>query len=134
MEKAKTPTSGSIATSTSTSQTRGAAQNEVVGTAVTYGEPAPVPVIPFLEQQYLAFRLGNPWLEESSDSDNYTQYDSDSDSDAETTSSDNDADSESGDEEPDSTRPKIFLESEWERFMGQRQGRNGEGVATDNLG
>lgn len=40
VEKAKTPASGSIgiSTSSSTSQARGAARNEIVGTAVTYGE------------------------------------------------------------------------------------------------
>lgn len=122
--KTKTPATGS--TEPSTTQPRGAAQNATVETAASssVNEPKPVPAtqMTFLEREYLAFRLGNPSLKSycDSDSDAYSKYDSDSDSDAETTSSDNATDNESGGEQPESTRPKTFLEHEWERFVGKR--------------
>lgn len=117
--KPKTPASGSSST-----QPRGAAQNVVSPALVEEQATAPAPQMTFLEREYLAFRLGNPNLGDSIDSDRSTYTEYDSDSDAETTSTDEDNHSESGSnrEEVDSTRPKTFLEREWQRFVGQQQG------------
>lgn len=141
-KKAKTPVSGSTAASITQPQ-GGSQDNATLGTvaaAAPVDKLARVPTqqMTFLEQEYLRFRLGNPGLEECSNSDTDNEYDSDSDSDNETTSSDNDADSDSGsgDEEPDCARPTTFLEREWAQFMGrgQGQGRNEGGVATEEAG
>lgn len=110
------------AAGTTAPQPGGSAPN-VVADSAPGEQPAPAQAMTFLEREYLAFRLGNAELAEGSetdtDTDTYTEYDSDSDSDAETTSSDNASRSGSGGEEPDSPRPKTFLEREWERFVGQ---------------